>query len=97
MMVTVRPGLVQARLGVKMCPDGRRSIPTASFVRRRTLPTDNASVPMSLVGRRRNLSEPQLLAVPSAVRRFTHSGQQHAGLQRKLTAPGINRLYPSTT
>ena len=51
-----------------------------------------SGVQMSLDARRRNLSDSQLHAVPSAVRRYVHpsgSGQLRDGLQRKLTAPDI--------
>jgi len=51
-------------------------------------------------GRRRNLSDSQLHAVPSALHRYvlsspSRSGQQHVGLQRKLTAPDFSNLRRS--
>jgi len=96
---------IQARLGVKMPLASRRSISTttspASPSRRCTLPSvDVNDVPLTLDGRRRNLSDTQLHAVPNALRRYllsspSHSGQQHVGLQRKLTAPDLSNLRRS--
>ena len=66
----------QVRVGVKTSPDSRRYMSTAaSCGRRRTLPgvDDSAVPPLSLDGRRRNLSEPQLHAVATTVRRGVHS------------------------
>lgn len=87
---------------MKMSPDSMRAVSTESSGRRRTLPGDDVGGPLSLDGRRRNLSEPQLHAVPSARRRFIHSpaaprgGQLHSSLQRKLTAPSdISRCHPA--
>ena len=80
-----------------MSPDSRRSISAASPTsptRRRTVPIVDVGVSSSLEGRRRNLSDSQLHAVPSALLRYVHSspsrsGQLHVRLQRKLTAPDI--------
>ena len=96
---------VQSRLGVKTAPDSRRSISTsspASSNRRRTLPSVDVGAPLTLDGRRRNLSDSQLHAVPSVLRRYvfpspSRSGQLHVGLQRKLTAPDIRSLRQSPT
>ena len=95
---------VQARVGVKMSPDSKRAICSASCARRSTLPGVDVGGPLSLDARRRNLSEPQLHAVTSARRRCVvqssapRSGQLHASLQRKLTAPSdVSRPHPSPT
>jgi len=94
---------VQARVGVKMSPDSKRAICSASCARRSTLPGVDVGGPLSLDARRRNLSEPQLHAVTSARRRVVQSpvprsGQLHASLQRKLTAPSdVSRPHLSPT
>ena len=84
---------VQARMA---SPDScRRCISAASSDRRSTLPSvDVSGIPLLLDGRRRNLSDPQLHAVPLALRgrqaiypSQPRSGPLHVGLRRKLTAP----------